>query len=208
MKTRNDKVIEFSFMEYIKYLHRNIKVLMFFVIIGVILFGTYNEFIKSKEYKSIGQIMLTANMVDGKYDSDQISSNKSVIKNYIELIKGTDILSTVSKKLNIDIDTLESSITVKNEVDTQVLSITVLTDNPKLSKDIVNEVMNQFISKVKTSFGVTNIEIIKTGIEAKNTTSPTLMNSIVTGMTLAFLFGLCFFFVKYLNIKGKADELS
>lgn len=70
-------------------------------------------------------------------------------------------MSEVAKNVGLEsADQVRNAITVENESNTEVITITVKTTDPKLSKQIANNTVTTFISRMQKNLNVRNIEIV------------------------------------------------
>ena len=106
-------------------------------LICAILVGAFTIFFVSKKYESTARIFPKPEVNEGIVDYSQINSNNSMTKNYVALLGGNNIQSKVAKELNVDTTVVSSALSISNETDTQIISISATTTDPQLSKKIV-----------------------------------------------------------------------
>ena len=81
-------------------------------------------------------------------------------KNYVALLGGNNIQSKVAKELNVDTNVVSSALSISNETDTQIISISATTTDPQLSKKIVDTTVNVFTNEVKETLNINNITTV------------------------------------------------
>ena len=104
------------------------------------------------EYESSGRIMVSwepsIEMLEQNTNNvSQMSSR--IVNNSVELIKSEVVLAEVSNTINneYDIRELQEMLAVTPAV-SEVIEISIATDNPELSANIINEIINVFNDKV------------------------------------------------------------
>ena len=125
-------------------------------IVGLVAGLIYNSYIQKPIYKSTSTLIL----IDGPIAND--SSKATTIKNYQEIIKSRRVLEPVIKnlKLNQTYDQLVANTESDNNKDTEVLTISISTSNPKTSKDVVDATINSFKSEIKQLYGQDNTKLV------------------------------------------------
>ena len=104
------------------------------------------------EYEATGRIMVSwepsIEMLEQNTNNvSQMSSR--IINNSVELIKSEIVLSDVADTLidEYDVRQLQEMLTV-NPAGSEVIKISIISDNPELSANIVNEIINVFEEKI------------------------------------------------------------
>ena len=97
-----------------------------------------------------------------------LSINSQLVSTYSELVKSNNILGQVISNLGIDISesTLRNNISVSSVSDTELIKITVKTDNPKYSADIANETAKVFTSEVAEIYNINNVHVVDVAEES------------------------------------------
>ena len=67
----------------------------------------------------------------------KLTQINSMTKNYVALLGGNNIQSKVAKELNVDTNVVSSALSISNETDTQIISISATTTDPQLSKKLL-----------------------------------------------------------------------
>ena len=105
-----------------------------------------------------------------------ITMNSKLVSTYSELVKSKNVLGQVISNLNINenYETLKNNISVTNVKDTEMIKITVTTENAQNAAKIANETAKVFIEKVANDFyNINNVHIVD---EAEVNTTPSNIN--------------------------------
>lgn len=141
--------IEINLAELFQVLKEHLHIIIISTLICAILVGAFTIFFVSKKYESTARIFPKPEVNEGIVDYSQINSNNSMTKNYIALLGGNNIQSKVAKELNVDTNVVSSALSISNETDTQIISISATTTDPQLSKKIVDTTVDD--AKLQTS---------------------------------------------------------
>ena len=146
------------------------------------------KFLITKKYASNANIYLKPQITEsGMVDNSTIAANSSMVNNYVLMLQGDTLLSDVSDKLHIkDENLVKDAISVSNIADSEIISVKATTDDPRLSKDIVDTTVHLFFETMKDKLEIKNMTILdQPKIELKPV-SPSLKKNLVLGV----LFGM------------------
>ena len=152
--------IEINLAELFQVLKEHLHIIIISTLICAILVGAFTIFFVSKKYESTARIFPKPEVNEGIVDYSQINSNNSMTKNYVALLEGNNIQSKVAKELNVDTNVVSSALSISNETDTQIISISATTTDPQLSKKIVDTTVNVFTNEVKETLNINNITTV------------------------------------------------
>ena len=91
-----------------------------------------------------------------------VTLNSKLVSTYSVLVRSKDVLSQVISNLGIDIswENLRNNVTVSAVEDTEVIEISVTTENPTYSADIANEIAKVFTGKVAEIYNINNVHVV------------------------------------------------
>ncbi len=117
----------------------------YIVLIGMIvgiLIGVIYKVVSPPQYNASAMIYLRGASASVSLQDLQIGSE--LTKDYEVILKSRPNLEKVIDELGLDytVEELEKIITIENLTDTRILKVTVVTDQPSLSRDIANEVVD------------------------------------------------------------------
>ena len=170
---------------------KNRFLIFVFVFIGAAIGIVYSMFLLKPMYKSSTTMVLSkpaseTGSTSTGITSNDITLNQKLVSTYREIMVSKTVVEQVINKLklNMDVDTLINNITVGSKQDTEVLELTVSSDDPNLSASIANTLAEKFTDKVKEVYNIENVSIIDKA-EADN--EPYNINEVKT--TLIFVVG-------------------
>ena len=114
-----------------------------------------------------------------------LTVNSKLVPTYSEIVKRKSVLREVIDNLGIDVQegTLRNNVSVNSVKDTDVIEITVKSENPAYAAQIANEIAKVFTNKVKEIYNIDNVQILD---EAEVNTNPSNINPVKDVM----IFGL------------------
>ena len=194
----NEKEVEINLSELFSYFKDNIKIIIISTLICTLLFGVATVFIISKKYESTARIYPKPEVVGGVVEYSQINANNLMVNNYVEMLKGNNIQSQVAKSLNIDVKELSGYVSIKNETNTQIISVTATTKDPQLSKQIVDGLVETFKQEAKNTLNISNITTVDQAEAATDPVSPSLKKNLVIGVFIGAFISLIYLLVKFI----------
>lgn len=195
---QNEEEIEINLGELFQLLKRNIKMIIISILLCTALLGIVTVFVINKKYESTTRLFLKPDVTEGIADYSQINSNNLMVNNYVEMIKGNNIQGIAASDLNMDVKELNSCLSVTNETDTQIISITAKTTDPALSKDIVDAVVETFTKEAKEKLNVNNITVVDEAEIATDPVSPSLKRNLLIGALLGAFLSIGYLFIKFM----------
>lgn len=195
---QNEEEIEINLGELFQLLKKNIKSIIISILFCTMLLGIITVFVINKKYESTSRLFLKPDVTEGIADYSQINSNNLMVNNYVEMIKGNNIQGIAASDLNMDVKELNSCLSVTNETDTQIISITAKTTDPALSKDIVDAVVETFTKEAKEKLNVNNITVVDEAEVATDPVSPSLKLNLAIGALLGAFLSIGYLFIKFM----------
>ncbi|KOR11795.1 MULTISPECIES: Wzz/FepE/Etk N-terminal domain-containing protein [Staphylococcaceae] len=181
---------------------KNYKLIIIIPIILLAISMVITIFINPK-FEAKTQILVNQETQDKDLQAQQIQSNLQLVNTYSEIIKSPRILDKVSKKLDnkYSKDEIANMLTVSNQTDSQILTISIKSNNSRYSGIIANEIAKVFSKESDKIMNVDNVSILS---EAKDK-SPKVSPSYPLNATIALIIGLIFAFI-YIFSKEVLDK--
>lgn len=205
--------IQIDLNRLLRELRKKIKFIALITFICTILAFIATNFILAKKYVSQANIYLKPNITEsGTIDAAALTANSKMVNNYILMLKGDTLLTDVSKKLNIkDAGLVKNAISVTNVRDSEIISVTARTEDPQLSKDIVETTVNLFFETMKDKLDIKNMTILDQPKVNKLAVYPSLPKNLVLGAMLGIILScgiivIEFLFDKRLHSKDDAES--
>lgn len=145
-----------------------ILIIAIFAIIGYI----YTMAFTSPMYTSSTTLVLAGTNSEQEGESsittNDLTLNSKLVSTYSQLVKSNKVVRQVISNLGINISesTLRNNISVSSVSDTELIKITVKTDNPKYSADIANETAKVFTSEVAEIYNINNVHVVDVAEES------------------------------------------
>lgn len=174
-------------------------------------FGT--KFLITPTYTARTSIYLTPQINDtGSLDYNSQMANSKLVTNVVNLMTQNNIMSEVAKDVGMEnASSVKKCISVTNESDTEIVTVTATTTDPKLSKDIANDTVDTFINTMQKNLNVRNIEIVDKAKlsyipSGPNIKKNTMMASLVGGVIGVGYAVLKFLLDNRLRTKEEAEK--
>ncbi|MDM5154202.1 Wzz/FepE/Etk N-terminal domain-containing protein [Bacillus sp. DX1.1] len=153
----------------------------------------YVFFITKPVYESSTQLIVNPSaQPNANVVYNEIQANLQLINTYTLVLKSSAILDIVrtNLQLNESTSTLQEKITIVNEKNTQIMSITVQDVNPKIAKSIASEVANVFLQHSQDKMNVKNIEILSEAKEPEFPVKPNKKNYVLASIIFGIVVGM------------------
>lgn len=190
--------IEINLGELLEVLKSHLHMIIISILICAILVGVFTIFFIQKKYSSTARIFPKPEVNEGVVDYSQINSNNLMTNNYVALIQGNNIQSKVADELKIDTTVVSSALSVTNESDTQIISISATTDDPQLSKNIVDTTVSVFTDEVKETLNINNITTVDEAKLQTTPVSPSLTKNLVIGGLVGAILSIGIIFIRFM----------
>lgn len=146
------------FLSVLKYFKLIIVLCLLFACCGF--FGT--KLLIAPTYTASTSIYLTPQISEsGSLDYNSQMANSKLVTNAVNLLTQNNIMSEVAKDVGLEsADSVKKLVSVTNESNTEIITISATTTDPKLSKDIANDTVSTFIRTMQKNLNVRNIEVV------------------------------------------------
>ena len=215
MKKELEDEIEIDLSRLWLEIKRKLKFIIVLGVIGAIIAYVFTVLFISKKYASSADIYPKSNTTEsGTVDYNTLTSNSKMVNNYMAIIQGDSVLDKVTEKLQLEDygeDFVKNAIEVSNETDTEIIKITATTEDPQLSKDIVEVTVEEFFSYVADKMDIENLMILNSAKVEETPVSPNRqLNAVLGAMIGVAVAGgivlLRFFLDKRLHTKDDAES--
>lgn len=171
-------------------LKRHLKLILCCTLFTALITGLAVNFLITPVYQATTQILVNQKGSENQLDVNQIRNNIDLINTYSEIIKSPVILEKVKENNNLkqSVSELSQEITINNQENSQVFSLTVQDSSPTSAVKIANAVSNTFQKEVKDIMDTDNVSILADA-EIKNSSTPIKPNVLLTTL-IAMIVGL------------------
>lgn len=174
------------------------------IIVLCIVFGAGGflgtKFLIAPTYTASTSIYLTPQINDtGSLDYNSQMANSKLVNNVVNLMTQNNIMSEVAKDVGLEnASTVKKCITVSNQTDTEIVTVTATTGDPKLSKDIANGTVNTFIKTMQKNLNVCNIEIVDKAKLSYVPSGPSIKKNTMMAILVGGVIGVGYAVLKFL----------
>ncbi len=184
--------MDFSFFDVVFKLLEKWYIIVITVAVFVSSTFVYVQFICTPMYSSTAKLFIF-NTEANLQSTSELSVSTYLARDYANLIVDRTVLEDVIENLNLkkSYSSLKNSTSINNPEGTRILEITVKTEDPELSKKIVDEVCEVSQQKIVDLMGIDRVNIISNGYVPSSPSSPNkqnyIINSILLGIATAVL---------------------
>lgn len=171
------------------------------------------KFLITPTYTASTSIYLTPQISEsGSLDYNSQMANSKLVTNAVNLLTQNNIMSEVAKDVAMEnAESVKKCITVTNEANTEIITITATTTDPKLSKDIANGTVSTFTKTMQKNLNVRNIEVVDKAKlsyvpSGPNIKKNTMLATLVGGVIGVGYAVLRFLFDNRLRTKEEAEK--
>ena len=164
-----------------------ILIVLIFIVLGVI----YTVGFTTPMYSSSTTLLLAGSESSGEETTNSITTtditlNSKLVSTYSVLVRSKDVLSQVISNLgmNISWESLRNNVKVSSVEDTEVIEISVTTNNAENSANIANEIAKVFTEKVAEIYNINNVHVVD---EAEPENTPSNINHEKDVIIFAFI---------------------
>lgn len=194
----DEYVIDLS--ELSRFIFKHIKlVILFSALFGCCsYFGT--KLLIAPTYTASTSIYLTPQISEsGSLDYNSQMANSKLVTNAVNLLTQNNIMSEVAKDVGSEsADSVKKLVSVTNESNTEIITISATTTDPKLSKDIANDTVSTFIRTMQKNLNVRNIEVVDKAKLSYVPSGPNVKKNTMIAGVVGFVVGVGYAVLKFL----------
>ena len=213
LTNNTNEIDEIDLFELFRAILKHIKL----IIVLCILFGLGGFFgtklLITPTYTASTSIYLTPQINEsGALDYNSQIANSKLVTNVVNLLTQNNIMSEVAKDVGLEnASSVKKCINVTNQTDTEIVTITATTTDPKLSKDIANDTVSTFTKTMQKNLNVRNIEVVDKAKLSYVPSGPNIKKNTLLATMVGFVLGcgyavLRFLFDNRLRTKEEAEK--
>lgn len=193
-------------------LRKNLRLIIITTVVGTLLAAIVTFFIMTPKYSASVDILVnrkqdnavTNQLSDQQADVNMINTYKDIITKSVTL---EPVQKEVKQKLGYDVSEaeLKEMISVSNQQNSQVFSVSVEDTDAARSATIANIIAETFKKQVKKILAVNNVSIIAKATKPKSAISPRKSLNLAIGFALGLLIGLGLAFIRELTDHNVKD---
>lgn len=195
-------------------LRKRLKVIVLTTLVVTIAAGFVTFFVMTPKYEATTELLvnrkLSANMQGAALQQNQ--ADVQMISTYKDIMTSPTVLKSVQKRVSNypgypgSVDDLKDAISINNQQDSQIFSVTVKTSDARTSAAIANETAKVFKKKIVKIMSVHNVSIVSKATPNFEATSPRKKLNIFVGFIIGIIFGGLLAFIRELSDKTVSDE--
>ena len=188
VQRRQDDEIEIDLKEVFYLLLSHWKSIFLAMLIGAAIFGAYHTFLLKPSYQADASIYITS--TDSMISFSDLQLSAALSDDYANIIKSRTVLNRVIDELDLNLNykQLGALISVDNPDSTHIVDIKVTCDDPELSRNITNALMNISVDQIYQVIGSGEPTVIDYAMaEAVQDVTPSLKKYLMLGALLGAL---------------------
>ena len=181
-------------------LRKRKKTIIISTLVCAFLMFFMSVFVISPKYSSSTDILVNRKVDNQVNAQAQLQADVQMISTYKDIITSPTILNAVSTQLkdqgfNMTPANIKSCISISNQQNSQVFTVSVKAKNPQLAAAIANTTANVFKVKVKKIMSVNNVSILSKAEENPKPVSPKVILNTLIGLIVGCVLGLFLAFI-------------
>lgn len=195
--------IEIDVIDLLNFLRKKAAIILLVALIfGICGFG-FSKFCIVPQYQSSSMIYITSGS-NGTVVQNMLSelqAGTALTADYKTLVQSKPVLNQVIEDLNLEMEyeELRDAITVENPENTRILTISVKNPDPKLAKDIVDDLTDVVIYQIADIMNTSKPNILQSGDIAKEPIFPSNGRVAFDATLLALVIMLAYFFIQFIQ---------
>ena len=188
VQSRQDDEIEIDLKEVFYLLLSHWKSIFLAMLIGAVIFGVYHTFLLKPYYQADASIYITS--TDSMISFSDLQLSAALTDDYTNIIKSRTVLNRVIDELDLNLNykQLGALISVDNPDSTHIVDIKVTCDDPELSRNITNALMNISVDQIYQVIGSGKPTVIDYAMaEAVQDVTPGLNKYLMLGALIGAL---------------------
>ena len=185
-----------------------VTITLLFTIVGYLV----SAFLLSEEFTATSRLIVVQQQnadATQQITYNDVQLSQKLVNTYSEIIKSEAVLDQVSENLNIiyDYEDLKNMLTVASVNNTEVFDVSITSNDPKLSADITNEIVDVFREDIKDIMNVSNITVLNEAKVPSEKSGPSNIKNAAIGFVAGFMISGLIVVIKTLkDTKIKTEE--
>lgn len=202
----DNNVVESSIdiSKLLRLLRNNLGKLTLFTILGLVISLVLAFVLITPKYQGTTDILVNQKISNNQVQLQAQQADLQAINTYKDVLKKEVILAPVLKEVRKkdnyqgNVETLSKSISVSNQTNSQVITISAEDTNAYAAADIANTTAEVFTKRIKKMMKVDNVSIVSRAKANLKPVSPNKKLFALAGMVVGFMLGLVLIVTKEL----------
>ncbi|GAJ26246.1 tyrosine-protein kinase transmembrane modulator EpsC [Liquorilactobacillus sucicola DSM 21376 = JCM 15457] len=193
-------------------LRKNIISLIMWMVAGVLVSLIVSFVFMSPKYSATTDLLVSQKVNNEQIQFNIQQADLQAINTYKDVLKKDVILSPVLREIRRnnnysgDLEDLAKAISIENQTNSQVISISVTDKNAYTAADIANTVGDVFSKKIKKMMKVDNVAVVTKATVDTEPVSPNKKINTLVGLLLGLIIGVAIIVVRSLLDTTVKDE--
>lgn len=187
---------EISLYKLLAFYAKNWLLILCLTLTGLLIGVLYNNYVQVPMYKSNATLLYIN-------PNARTTQDVTLLNNYVQLFTSRRVIDPVLQDLNIDksYDEFAGAVTASNEKGTEVLKLSVATDDPDLSREFLSEAMISFQEQAENLYESDNLTVVDNASMATPPYNVNHAQQLIIASLIGFATSLIALFFVY-DIKG------
>ena len=187
----------FDVKELLKMLKKYLFLILLFGIMGGGISGAVTYFFVTPLYQTSTQLVVGRPNMEHGITSTEISGSIQLINTFNQVIVSPRILDQVidTLELGITAEQLKDRVDARNALNSQVMVLTVLHENPEIARDIANLTAEVFSKEIADIMNFDNVIVLAPALTPTSPASPNVIMNILLGATAGIITGILLAFI-------------
>lgn len=183
------QVEEIDLLELFQLLMTNIHWIIGATVLGLVLAFGFTTFFIDPTYESSSTVYIQPTVKENQVSYADVTTNEKLTSTYTEIAKSNTVVDQVVPyyKGRLDKKAIIKALNIKSIGQTQIISVSAVTTDPKLSASLVNRVVNIFITEINTIMSIDNLTVIDKAVPNTQKVGPNRTLNTLIGGILGFM---------------------
>ena len=203
-----EQVINIS--EIIDAVKKRWKIIALTTVVATLISGIFSFFIISPTYEASTKVFIGKEESSMEnYNYNDITMYQKLLKTYSELIKTKDLINRAitNSEYELKVEEVFKDVSVTTVADTQMLKIAYRSTSPKIAKNMLENITNEFIATAQELVPNGNVRVLESVELPKDPVAPNKKMNVAIAFILGMMVGFgIVFLLEYLDNTYKNKE--
>ena len=206
-----EQVINIS--EIIDAVKKRWKIIALTTVVATLISGIFSFFIISPTYEASTKVFIGKEESSMEnYNYNDITMYQKLLKTYSELIKTKDLINRAitNSEYELKVEEVFKDVSVTTVADTQMLKIAYRSTSPKIAKNMLENITNEFIATAQELVPNGNVRVLETVELPEEPVAPNKKMNIAIAFILGIMvgFGIVFLLESLDNTYKNKEQLE
>ena len=202
-----------SISEIINAVKKRWKIIALTTVLATVVSGIFSFFIISPTYEASTKVFIGKEESSMEnYNYNDITMYQKLLKTYSELIKTKDLINRAitNSEYELKVEEVFKDVSVTTVADTQMLKIAYRSTSPKIAKNMLENITNEFIATAQELVPNGNVRVLETVELPEEPVAPNKKMNIAIAFILGIMvgFGIVFLLESLDNTYKNKEQLE